>query len=131
MRLLFSGKREIGEANHFDVISVINPEDAVVMLPAAVGAAVLDHKHLGAGLQITMHIVNQDKLPKIMCHCRGVPSFAMVCFVFSQKFLLPTEVEPLNIIPNNALRYNALKMTKNFGVLIDSVITRRTVRGDE
>ena len=49
------------------MISVINPEDAVVMLPAAVGAAVLDHKHLGAGLQITMHIVNQDKLPKIMC----------------------------------------------------------------
>ena len=42
-----------------------------------------------------------------------------------------TEVEPLNIGPNNALRYNALKMTKNFGVLIDSVITRRTVRGDE
>ena len=42
-----------------------------------------------------------------------------------------SEVEPLNIGPNNALRYNALKMTKNFGVLIDSVITRRTVRGDE
>ena len=42
-----------------------------------------------------------------------------------------SEVEPLNIGPNNALRYNALKMTKKFGVLIDSVITRRTVRGDE
>ena len=41
------------------------------------------------------------------------------------------EVEPLNVGPNNALRYNALKTTKKIGVLIDSVITRRTVRGDE
>ena len=37
------------------------------------------------------------------------------------------EVEPLNVGRNIATRYNALKMTKKIGVLIDSVITRRTV----
>ena len=55
--LVFS-KRKIVQANHFDVISVVNPEDAVVMLPAAVGAAVLDHEHLHGG--VTSH----NALPK-------------------------------------------------------------------
>ena len=42
-----------------------------------------------------------------------------------------TETGPLFVGLNFALRYNALKMTKNFGVLIDSIITRSTVMGDE
>ena len=41
------------------------------------------------------------------------------------------ETGPLFVGLNFALRYNALKMTKNVGMLIDSVITRRTVMGDE
>ena len=44
--LLILSKREIGAANHFNVISVVNPEDAVVVLPAAVGATVFHHKNL-------------------------------------------------------------------------------------